>query len=495
MKVKKTSVFMLGFVLSVALGYSQSTCQYTCVDQDSQTGSWAVGGGGYTGFSGGQFIMTAPQGSTIHMSDPVCNFSFGTPGGVPYIIAIINNCGATITSGTVAPVNHPTSSGTIIWNNMTGGTNWYSISGFDSSGKFVEFPLIPAGPGKTTNTYAGATGVIVMSTCGQPYLGVTTPLCTDNAVITATNVNNWSFPGTNSILTTKYLDGVSNPPVLVAIGLPGDTNLDGDTSILNALNNNNQSPTNNGGSPSNTAAIWTNGITSDQYMADQTLLNSNNAVNLNNTLNTLVTTNGIGTFAGPLSALGGNIPANNLSAGSDPGASFSTITLGAGASAVGLTLSTEILDTALPQLVQGNVLFKWAIVMLLILCNWKHTMAGITLVLQTGQARTAGQEVLGTNINSASALLMATAIIVIAGALPTIASATLSSEWSQVSFSNPFTSGGITNGVVLVAYNFLIHYFPIGLLVTAVLNHIGFRALYDVASRTGAGIVKLLVGL
>jgi len=113
-------------------------------------------------------------------------------------------------------------------------------------------------------------------------------------------------------------------------------------------------------------------------------------------------------------------------------------------------------------------------------------------VFTANQARTAGTEVLGLNVNVSSAMLMAVAIFAAATAIPTFAVALLTNEISLfVSVGNPLTMlGGFGWG-----YSFLDQYIPLATVVTAVTSRIVFNVIIDSIAAVVMGIKLFLVGL
>ncbi len=117
----------------------------------------------------------------------------------------------------------------------------------------------------------------------------------------------------------------------------------------------------------------------------------------------------------------------------------------------------------------------WATIVGLFLWNWRTTYSKIRDVFTANQARTAGTEVLGSNVNLSSALLMAVAIFAAATAIPTFAVAVMTNEVSlYISIGNPVSMfGGFGWG-----YSFLDQYIPLATVISAVTSRSRFQRGY-----------------
>ena len=171
---------------------------------------------------------------------------------------------------------------------------------------------------------------------------------------------------------------------------------------------------------------------------------------------------------------------------------FGDIELGNGPNNIKITLGATAIDSKLPALMAAYVVFKWAIILILVICNYKVLVVGLRTTLLIPQARTAGTEVAGFNINSASAVIMAAAIVATAASLPTVLATGIVDTLSNISWGNPFDS---ISGTVGTGYNFCNHYFPVGLSIIAILNHLGFRVFANGLETVALSVVKFLVGL
>lgn len=162
------------------------------------------------------------------------------------------------------------------------------------------------------------------------------------------------------------------------------------------------------------------------------------------------------------------------------------------ANKVHLTLGTSEIDEWLPALHGGLAIFRWAVIMLLIIANYKVLVKAVKTTMLVPQATTSGETLLGTNINAASAIIMAGAIVAVVASLPTVFASGVLDNIGKIAIGNPLQ--GAESGIGK-AYGFACHYFPIGTFITALLNHFGFRIAIDSAETVCMGIIKFLTGL
>ena len=231
---------------------------------------------------------------------------------------------------------------------------------------------------------------------------------------------------------------------------------------------------------------WTNGLTLDQLtsnaVANQLSLSNSQseAMAAMSALTNQASQMGMGSVVGQASAaLGGDVQVD--SGGS--GATY-VIPLAGGVNIV--------MGAAMPSYGGMRTLLACAVVLGLFAWNWRTTYLKIRDVFTAQQARTAGTQVLGTNVNLSSAMLMAIAIFAACTAIPVFAAGVLSGEIGLVS--------GMGNPVSLIkgfgfGYAFLSQYVPIVTVVSAVCWRVVFMVTIDSIAGVVMGIKLFLVGL
>lgn len=201
-------------------------------------------------------------------------------------------------------------------------------------------------------------------------------------------------------------------------------------------------------------------------------------------------TNGAGVMGTAMSGYKSQINQTGVSDDAANNGSLFSVELGGAGGGLQFQITSNDLDARVGSLSQGRPVFKWAIIVLLVFFNYKVLRKAIGDVAQTNQATTAGTTLLGTNVNSASALICAAIIVAILASLPTIAASGILDVLTTISFhENPIAS--VTSNI----YAFGNHYFPIGLMFSALINHFGFRVFLDAAAASAMAIVKFLVGV
>jgi hypothetical protein len=256
--------------------------------------------------------------------------------------------------------------------------------------------------------------------------------------------------------------------------------------------------TNIGIGGTNIISLGTNLATETTLTGISNLLSRTRTNNAEDTLSNLLgglsgETNGAHILADTMSGLGGAVP--NVSASDEDagGGELLNVTLGgAGVGIVPLVMSTSALDTVMPAATAARIAFKWCILIILAICNYKVLVVEVRTTLMIPQARTAGTSLLGTNINSASAIVCAAIIVALAATLPTVFASGIVETFASISLSSP---ASVFAAASSVAYSFVSHYFPLAMLATAVVNHIAFRIASNIMELGAAAIVKFLVGI
>jgi hypothetical protein len=136
----------------------------------------------------------------------------------------------------------------------------------------------------------------------------------------------------------------------------------------------------------------------------------------------------------------------------------------------------------------ARTVISWLIYIICFITMWKTFYTSISSALTVPQATTSGESFLGTNVNVASTLVMAAAIVACIGAI-TIWATTKLIPFAAAIVGNPFAGlGGF-------GYNFLNAVVPVTLCLAAVGTMILFRITVNTMGMVAGGIVKLLVGL
>jgi hypothetical protein len=279
----------------------------------------------------------------------------------------------------------------------------------------------------------------------------------------------------------------------------------------NTLNTANNTRSNSGGGGTMVSITNINNNSVSNYLSWTNLVTITNDV----PTNSAITSNELAGLAGQLQVG----ESNGLTGKLDPiwAATNTASTLGDAihVDSGGLPISPEdggggdpgVIDITLPSLASGastvihvgsntpsfgpmRTVFVWCIYATLFFLNYRLCVEGVVKIMNTPQATTAGEEIFGTNVNLASALSMAGAIVSLASVVGTaiIAKAVLDAG----------TTFTVNPNTVFATYgwakSFVENYFPLGLLVTAVCSHMVFRFLIDVPVMIAEGIVKFLVG-
>jgi hypothetical protein len=231
---------------------------------------------------------------------------------------------------------------------------------------------------------------------------------------------------------------------------------------------------------------WSNGLTLDQLTNQvsayqQQMSNSqDNAMSQMASLTNQASQMGMGSV---VSAVQGGLP-GSVEYDSPSGLSPQVITL---ASGVSFSLGSNM-----PSYGPLRQVLAWATIVGLFLWNWRTTYSKIRDVFTANQARTAGTEILGSNVNLSSAMAMAVAIFAAATAIPTFAVAVMTNEVSlYFSIGNPLTLfSGFGWG-----FSFLDQYIPLATVISAVTSRVVFNVVIDSIAAVVMGIKLFLVGL
>lgn len=168
------------------------------------------------------------------------------------------------------------------------------------------------------------------------------------------------------------------------------------------------------------------------------------------------------------------------------GVGFSAVTLPGTPSvtlAVGLPTGLETPISVLSSLCEWTCYF-W-----LFISTYRLFVPNIRAALATPQAGTAGEEVLGTNLNFGSALVVAGLIVGVVVVLVSVGLSSLGTFVSQIP-GNPF-SGMMT----LPGSSFVASCVPLSVIGSCIVSHVMFRLVIDSATVVTMGVIKFLVGL
>lgn len=246
---------------------------------------------------------------------------------------------------------------------------------------------------------------------------------------------------------------------------------------------------------SNLLGGWTNAFTRADWRTNAAEIvgsESNNILGLS-AESWLSYTNGASMLGDAFGGINTMIPAMSASDDGDGGDEILHVEIGNPSGAtVPLIISTSQLDNVLPAGAMARVAFKWAILVTLGICNYKVLVREIRTTLLVPQAHAAGTSIFGTNINVASAVVMAAVIVAAAACLPTVFASGIVSTFAQVSLSAPTT---VVSSIATVGYGFVSHYFPLAMMITAIVNHLGFRVASNIMELVACAIVKFAVGL
>jgi hypothetical protein len=287
--------------------------------------------------------------------------------------------------------------------------------------------------------------------------------------------SNGSAPTVNVTVTnTASGGGASN---VFVMNWP--TNLGGSYSITNQVSGgtNNITVTNLGGA-------WTNGITSNQLAGLVGSTRQQAGDNLTNSALGQIkgaTNQAAGLSAGSVVTAAGSSFAGTLAGDGTGGGGSRDVTLSPG---VVMTISTANLPSAFFTL---KTVFSWAIYVSVFVTCWKIFSVNIKEALRVPQATTAGETILGTNVNIASTLIMAGIIIAAIATLTAVALPKLLTYLALI-VGNPFS------GLDGFGYAFVDSMVPIPLLLSSIGVVTTFRLVMDSGGMVVGGIIKLLVG-
>jgi hypothetical protein len=258
------------------------------------------------------------------------------------------------------------------------------------------------------------------------------------------------------------------------------TNLGGSYNITNQLvgGTNNITVTNLGGA-------WTNGLTSNQMAGLGQTLHGQAGDNLTNSVigQIMQATNAAGALSAGsvVSASGTAFGSGTLAPDSLGGGASESVSLAPG---VSMTISTANLPPAFFSL---HKVFAWACYVAVFVTCWRIFTTNIKEAMRVPQATTAGETILGTNVNVASSLIMAGVIVAAVATLTAVAMPKLLTYLSAI-VGDPF------GGLDPFGYAFVNAVVPIPLLLSCIGVITTFRLVMDSGGMVVAGIIKLLVG-
>jgi hypothetical protein len=237
----------------------------------------------------------------------------------------------------------------------------------------------------------------------------------------------------------------------------------------------------------NNIAGTTNGISTnqlDQLVRGQQQGQSNKIASATTAMQSV--TNGAASLdGGTLKSAASGLGDLGSAAGSGGAASFD-FPIG-GSSPMAMTITTS--DQTYFHMAAVKTALSWGIYLALFIANYKVFRVAMVSAAVAPQARTAGEEILGNNVNFASALVVAALIIAAVAVIPAFALSQLVSWMGNLS-GGPFS--GLTS---LPTWGWVTSSVPIGLMATSIGVHIVFRVAVDFLSFVVIGIIRFLVGL
>lgn len=241
---------------------------------------------------------------------------------------------------------------------------------------------------------------------------------------------------------------------------------------------------------------WTNGLTISQYtntVIQSQLAETNLLVGFSDLLHSVTNNNpGITAqgYADVKSGLVGMLDAHPVD---DVGGGYAGQAISLGQGITMTMLDTAVIDTVIPESQKARSVVAWVIALGLLLVNWNTIYKASATAFLVPQSRTSGTEIMGTNINMTSAFAMAALIVGVVASLPTIAIGWLLDDVHLLAL---FASGGKGGGLTsMSAFSFADHYFPIGMLVSALTNHVLVRMTLQPIALTICASIKFFVGV
>lgn len=240
---------------------------------------------------------------------------------------------------------------------------------------------------------------------------------------------------------------------------------------------------------STNGASWTNGLTLNQFTNAGTQAQLGQSNRLSWAYYQMTESTNEGSI--PLLGYGSTLLSGNPSSGQMPSASggaggSQTIMVGGKSGQVSFTFDSSVM----PAFTGVRTGIEWFVAGLVFLICWKGFQSSMQSLLLTPQARTAGEEVLGTNANFAGAIAAAGLILGVVAAAAVFFLPYLAGYAATFMPGNPFSSVSGT-----FAYSYLDAFVPLNVVASAVGVVLFFRLTCGSVTLVAAGCIKLLVGL
>jgi hypothetical protein len=137
---------------------------------------------------------------------------------------------------------------------------------------------------------------------------------------------------------------------------------------------------------------------------------------------------------------------------------------------------------------------EWFCIVGLFVANWRHFEKHMMSVFTVPQATTAGETVLGSNINAASAIAVAVVIIALIATIPTFVVSQISTSAAHLEIM-PDGASTAMSPIFAQGWYLLNQIFPTAVAFTAIISHMIFRIAIMKLYIVAAAIIKLLVGV
>ena len=240
---------------------------------------------------------------------------------------------------------------------------------------------------------------------------------------------------------------------------------------------------------STNGASWTNGLTLNQFTNAGTQAQLGQSNRLSWAYYQMTSSTNEGSI--PLLGYGSTLLSGNPSSGQIPVASggaggLQTIMVGGKSGQIAFTLDSSVM----PAFTGVRTGIEWFVAGLVFLICWKGFQSSMQSLLLTPQARTAGEEVLGTNANFAGAIAAAGLILGVVAAAAVFFLPYLAGYAATFMPGNPFSAVSGT-----FAYSYLDAFVPLNVVASAVGVVLFFRLTCGSVTLVAAGCIKLLVGL
>lgn len=150
-----------------------------------------------------------------------------------------------------------------------------------------------------------------------------------------------------------------------------------------------------------------------------------------------------------------------------------------------------VLERFLPLFASIRAVMVWVIYLLLFLLNFTFALDTIMKTAQTPQVTSIGQQVLGTNVKLAGAIIVAAIIAAFLFTLPALA-------WTEISYNLDLanTASGAVSGITSSpVYNFVRQLVPFGVAISAFFSHLVLRMILQPLAALICIYIKFLVGV